>query len=48
MIVSELIAELELMPHDAKVLVEGCDCIGLGSRPNLQDDGRVLITRGDE
>lgn len=46
--VHELIAALQLMPHDADVQAEGCDCIGDCDKAVMQDDGAVLLLRPDE
>lgn len=42
--VSDLITKLQLMPPDAKVETEGCDCIGQAEGVRLDGDS-VLITR---
>ena len=42
--VSELMAKLQLMPPDAEVETEGCDCIGQAEGVRLDGDS-VLITR---
>lgn len=44
--VSELIALLQVMPPDAPVWSEGCDCWGDCTGVELQDEGGVLILRG--
>lgn len=43
--VAELIAELQKMPPEARVLTEGCDCTGQATSVRLQGDGTVLIER---
>lgn len=42
--VTELIEKLKLMPPDAQVETEGCDCIGQAEGVRLDMD-TVLITR---
>lgn len=44
MTVTELIKKLQLMPPDAQVETEGCDCIGQAEGVRLDGD-EVLITR---
>lgn len=44
MTVAELIRKLQLMPPDAQVETEGCDCIGQAEGVRLDGD-EVLITR---
>lgn len=44
MTVIELIKKLQLMPPDAQVETEGCDCIGQAEGVRLDGD-EVLITR---
>lgn len=44
MTVTELIEKLKMMPPDAQVETEGCDCIGEAEGVRLDGD-EVLITR---
>lgn len=45
MTVADLINKLQLLPPDAKVETEGCDCIGDAAGVVIETDGTVLITR---
>jgi hypothetical protein len=45
MTVAEVIEKLRLMPQDALVYHEGCDCTGAADGVYLDDDGTVMITR---
>ena len=45
MTVAELIEALSIMPQDALVYHEACDCLGSANGVQLEKDGTVLITR---
>lgn len=45
--VGELIEKLKLMPQDAPVWHEGCDCFGCADNVLLEKDGTILITRNN-
>jgi len=45
--VAQLIEELKLMPQDAPVWHQGCDCEGCANDVIEDFDGSVLITRNN-
>lgn len=44
--VYQLIVALQMMPPDAEVYTEGCDCIGDTGNVEINDVGDVIIGRG--
>ncbi len=48
MTVGQLIDMLKALPLDAPLMSEGCDCYGPVVSLDVQDDGMVLLERGDE